>query len=84
MSELRTETPAGLPDDSHQRQPRARVVVHRLDGGLEDGESDARKIGSEGFPIYSSADSTRARIFSDASPVASPAISLYLTDGTST
>src|SRR2546427_902699 len=61
MSEVRTET-LDLPDDARQRPPRVKVVVHRLDGGLEDGESDARALTSEGFPIYSSGDSPRARI----------------------
>src|SRR5205823_7310444 len=44
VSEVRTETLAGQPDDTPQRAPRAKVVVHRLDGGLEEGESDARTI----------------------------------------
>jgi len=53
MSEVITET-LQAPD---QRPPRVKVVVHRLDGGLEEGESDARSISSEGFPLYSSGDS---------------------------
>src|SRR5207245_11447273 len=61
MSEVRTET-LDLPDDARQRPPRVKVVVHRLDGGLEDGESDARTLTSEGFPLYSSADAQRARM----------------------
>jgi pilus assembly protein CpaF len=61
MSEVRTET-LDLPDDARQRPPRVKVVVHRLDGGLEDGESDARALTSEGFPLYSSADAQRARM----------------------
>src|SRR5439155_1209126 len=44
------------------RPPRVKVVVHRLDGGLEDGESEARSLTSAGFPIYSSGDSQRARM----------------------
>ncbi len=40
---------------------RLRVSVHRLDGGLEDGESDARILTSEGFPIYTPPDADRAR-----------------------
>ena len=62
MSEVRIETLAGQPDDSPQRAPRAKVVVHRLDGGLEEGESDARTISAAGFPIYSGSDSQRPRL----------------------
>src|SRR6266851_1467342 len=40
---------------------RIKVSVHRLDGGLEDGESDARVLTSEGFPIFTPPDSDRAR-----------------------
>ncbi len=40
---------------------RVRVSVHRLDGGLEDGESDARVLTGEGFPIFTPPDSERAR-----------------------
>jgi pilus assembly protein CpaF len=40
---------------------RVRVSVHRLDGGLEDGESDARILTGEGFPIFTPPDSERAR-----------------------
>src|SRR2546426_569227 len=40
---------------------RVKVSVHRLDGGLEDGESDARILTAEGFPIYTPPDSDRAR-----------------------
>src|SRR5438552_3952651 len=61
MSEVKTET-LHLPDDARQRPPRVKVVVHRLDGGLEDGESEARSLTSAGFPIYSSGDSQRARM----------------------
>src|SRR5256714_8117127 len=61
MSEVKTET-LRLPDDARQRPPRVKVVVHRLDGGLEDGESEARSLTSAGFLIYSPADPTRARV----------------------
>src|SRR2546428_5750534 len=61
MSEVKTET-LDLPDDARQRPPRVKVVVHRLDGGIEDGESDARSLTAAGFPLYSSADSQRARM----------------------
>ena len=44
-----------------KRGTRVRVSVHRLDGGLEDGESDARVITGEGFPIFTPPDAERAR-----------------------
>ncbi|HET9782746.1 MAG TPA: ATPase, T2SS/T4P/T4SS family, partial [Candidatus Dormibacteraeota bacterium] len=53
------ETPAA--PDAKEQLPRFRVVVHRLDGGLEDGESDARTITEEGFPLYSTNDPDRKR-----------------------
>src|SRR5438093_1137483 len=59
MSEVTTVLPPGQPDDARSR--RVKVVVHRLDGGLEDGESDARTIAGEGFPLYSTHDPTRRR-----------------------
>jgi len=62
MSEVRTATPAGSSDDTTQRAQRVRVVVHRLDGGLEEGESDVRTIAAAGFPLYSTHDSERARM----------------------
>ena len=62
MSEVTTIPPPGSPDDPEQRTPRIRVVVHRLDGGLEEGESDARTITAAGFPVYSSPDSDRPRL----------------------
>src|SRR5438132_4674196 len=40
---------------------RVKVSVHRLDGGLEDGESDARILTAEGFPIFTPPDSARPR-----------------------
>jgi pilus assembly protein CpaF len=54
------ETPAA--PDARQQQPRMKVVIHRLDGGLEEGESDARRIMPEGFPIFTNADRSRPRI----------------------
>ncbi|TMC71040.1 MAG: hypothetical protein E6J18_08340 [Chloroflexi bacterium] len=41
--------------------PRRQVAVHRLDGGLERGESDARALTGDGFPIYTPPDLDRAR-----------------------
>jgi pilus assembly protein CpaF len=60
MSDVTTEIPRGLPDEARERT-RVKVVVHRLDGGLEDGESDARTIAGEGFPLYSVHDPTKQR-----------------------
>ncbi|HSS60562.1 MAG TPA: ATPase, T2SS/T4P/T4SS family [Candidatus Limnocylindrales bacterium] len=59
MSDVTIETPPA--PDAPQPVPRIKVVVHRLDGGLEEGESDARRISSDGFPIYSSPESPRPR-----------------------
>jgi pilus assembly protein CpaF len=41
---------------------RVKVSVHRLDGGLEEGESDTRSLLPEGFPIYTAPDFDRARM----------------------
>ncbi|HEV2033450.1 MAG TPA: ATPase, T2SS/T4P/T4SS family [Candidatus Dormibacteraeota bacterium] len=41
--------------------PRRHVSVHRLDGGLEQGESDASALSADGFPIFTPPDSDRAR-----------------------
>ena len=59
MAEITVATSAGVPDEGERR--REKVVVHRLDGGLEDGESDTRAIGAEGFPVFSTNDPQRAR-----------------------
>jgi pilus assembly protein CpaF len=52
--------PAAMPPDARVETP-VKVVVHRLDGGLEDGESDARTVTSEGFPVYSTNEPSRVR-----------------------
>src|SRR5438093_9678163 len=62
MSEVMTDIPSGLLIDGTETPPRVKVVVHRLDGGLEEGESESRVIKGEGFLIYSPADPTRARV----------------------
>ncbi|HYU64203.1 MAG TPA: ATPase, T2SS/T4P/T4SS family [Verrucomicrobiae bacterium] len=62
MSDITIATHPGPPEEMGRRQPRIRVVVHRLDGGLEEGESDARSITAEGFPIYSGGDAQRPRL----------------------
>src|SRR5438034_1514884 len=61
-SEVMTDIPSGLHIDGSETPPRVKVVVHRLDGGLEEGESESRVIKGEGFLIYSPADPTRARV----------------------
>ena len=60
MADITLETPSQLPDEAPS--PRIKVVVHRLDGGLEDGESDARTVTADGFPVYSTNDPTRSRL----------------------
>src|SRR5258706_52688 len=68
MSELRVlpggpegtdpETQAGMAPAT-QRIP---VVVHRREGGLEKGESEARALSAAGFPIFTQADPDRPRL----------------------
>jgi pilus assembly protein CpaF len=65
MSDATDEPPMGL---STARAPlagvsltRRQVSVHRLDGGLERGESDASALTADGFPIYTPPDLDRAR-----------------------
>ncbi len=62
MSDVTTELPPGPAAGFPEPGSRIKVVVHRLDGGLDEGESDARRIGGGGFPVYSGADATRPRI----------------------
>ena len=62
---LPTGAPAPVQTAMQRPEPkhgtRMKVSVHRLDGGLEEGESDARVLSAEGFPIYTPPDSDRAR-----------------------
>jgi pilus assembly protein CpaF len=68
MSELRVlpggpegtepEPQAGMVPAT-QRIP---VVVHRMEGGLEKGESEARALSAAGFPIFTQADPDRPRL----------------------
>ncbi len=68
MSELRVlpggpegtepESQAGMVPAT-QRIP---VSVHRMDGGLEKGESEARALSAAGFPIFTQADPDRPRL----------------------
>src|ERR1700674_5447803 len=52
---------ARTPERSAVSVTRRVVAVHRLDGRLERGESDAHARTSEGFPIYTPPDLQRAR-----------------------
>jgi pilus assembly protein CpaF len=52
---------ARAPEVGAVKGTRRQVSVHRLDGGLEQGESDARSLTGEGFPIYTPPDLDRAR-----------------------
>src|SRR5215467_3307999 len=52
----------GLPAPDPQAPRRTSVVVHRMDGGLETGESEARALSAAGFPIYTTADPDRPRL----------------------
>jgi len=53
-----TPTPPGF----EYRGLRVPVTVHRMDGGLEIGESEARAISAAGYPIYTPPDSERPRL----------------------
>ncbi|MDQ2943739.1 MAG: Flp pilus assembly complex ATPase component TadA, partial [Candidatus Dormibacteraeota bacterium] len=77
MSEVRAtspdvqgQTPAGGPATAPleptngtppARAPRFKVAVHRLDGGLEEGDSDTRSLSRDGYPIYNPPDADRPR-----------------------
>ncbi|MDQ2923207.1 MAG: hypothetical protein M3Q90_02815, partial [Candidatus Dormibacteraeota bacterium] len=43
------------------REARFKVTVHRLDGGLEEGESDSRNLSPDGYPIFNPPDADRPR-----------------------
>ena len=53
---------AGQPGPEPPAPRRTAVVVHRMDGGLETGESEARALSAAGFPIYTTADPDRPRL----------------------
>ncbi|MEO8744030.1 MAG: ATPase, T2SS/T4P/T4SS family [Candidatus Dormiibacterota bacterium] len=77
MSEVQTTSPetpegstAGAPPEAPLQasngapalvRPRFKVAIHRLDGGLEEGESDARTFSRDGYPVYTAPDFDRAR-----------------------
>ncbi len=44
------------------RLQRIAVTVHRMDGGLETGESEARALSPAGYPIYTPPDAERPRL----------------------
>src|ERR1700716_2423830 len=54
-------TGARAPESNNAKVGRRQVAVHRLDGGLERGESDSQTLSAEGFPIYTPPDLDRAR-----------------------
>ena len=54
-------TTARAPELAAAKVNRRQVAVHRLDGGLERGEADARVLSPDGFPIYTPPDLDRAR-----------------------
>jgi pilus assembly protein CpaF len=59
----RTPEPAPVPasNGAPRSLPRFKVSVHRLDGGLEEGASDALGLDTQGYPIYNPADADRPR-----------------------
>jgi pilus assembly protein CpaF len=54
-------TPVPASNGAPRPLPRFKVSVHRLDGGLEEGASDARGLDTQGYPIYNPADADRPR-----------------------
>src|SRR6202521_2298080 len=66
LTEGLTEAPTAVsnaraPEVSAVRTSRRQVAVHRLDGGLERGESDGLALTMDGFPIFTPPDLDRAR-----------------------
>src|SRR5579872_6257431 len=56
---------AGEMQPGTMMQPRLQriaVTVHRMDGGLETGESEARALSPAGYPIYTPPDAERPRL----------------------
>src|SRR5579864_3616565 len=54
------EIPPGQP--GALRLARLAVTVHRMDGGLESGASEARALSPAGYPIYTPPDADRPRL----------------------
>jgi pilus assembly protein CpaF len=64
--EIPEQTPEPIPAPASNGGPpprlaRFKVAVHRLDGGLEEGDSDSLTFAPDGYPIYNPADADRAR-----------------------
>src|SRR4029077_4086536 len=66
MSELdvlpAAQEPQTPPPPYEPRTGRVPVTVHRMDGGLEVGESEARAISAAGYPIFTPPDADRPRL----------------------
>ncbi len=66
MSELdvlpAAQEPQTPPPGYEPRTGRLPVTVHRMDGGLEVGESEARAISAAGFPIFTPPETDRPRL----------------------
>ncbi|HXO59234.1 MAG TPA: hypothetical protein VN834_05490, partial [Candidatus Acidoferrum sp.] len=56
------QEPQTPPPAFEPRMGRVPVTVHRMDGGLEVGESEARAISAAGFPIFTPPDADRPRL----------------------
>ena len=64
--EIPEQTPEPTPVPASNGGPPARlarfkIAVHRLDGGLEEGDSDSETFTPDGYPIYNPADADRPR-----------------------
>src|ERR1700682_4399884 len=55
-------TPVPASQGAQQcRGLRCKITVRRLDGGLEEGDSDERGLSAQGYPIYTPSDADRPR-----------------------
>jgi pilus assembly protein CpaF len=64
--EIPEQTPEPTPVPASNGGPpprlaRFKIAVHRLDGGLEEGDSDSETFAPDGYPIYNPADADRPR-----------------------
>src|SRR5207253_360220 len=62
MTDVNVLPGASPPAQDGPRSNRTAVTVHRMDGGLETGESEARALSAAGFPIYTPPDADRPRL----------------------